>query len=113
MSPSDASPNALDLRNAKLEERFIASRLYDPALGKKIKPNAHVVLIPTEDPELEAHNRAYAQKLQAQGHQVQFLMESDLMSDAAIAEKQQAGKKAYLSTLSSLKERLEGGASGD
>lgn len=108
---SDASHEPLtdlDHRNAKLEERFIASRLYDPALERKIKPSAHVVLIPTQDPELEAQNRAYAKQLQSKGEQVQLISEADLMSEADIATRQQAGRNAYLQALSGLKERLEG-----
>ena len=103
----DAPMTELDARNAKLEDRFVASRLYDPSLERKIKPNAHVILIPSGDPELEAHNRAYAKQLQSKGEPVQFLSESDLMSEEAIAERQQAGRKAYLGTLSELKRRLE------
>mgnify|MGYP001497663038 CR=1 FL=1 len=97
----------LDARNAKLEERFVASRLYDPTLERKIKPNAHVVLIPTQDPELEAHNRAYAKQLQSKGDHVQLISEADLMGEAEIAKRQQASRNAYLETLSGLKERLE------
>jgi hypothetical protein len=106
----DAPMSDLDARNARLEERFVSSRLYDPALERKIKPNAHVVLIPTQDPELEAHNRAYAKELQAKGDMVQLLSEADLMSEEAIAQRREAGRNAYLSALSGLKERLEGGA---
>ncbi|MNR81250.1 hypothetical protein D3C72_119900 [compost metagenome] len=102
----------LDARNAKLEDRFVASRLYDPSLERKIKPNAHVVLIPTQDPELEARNRAYAKQLQAKGDQVQLISESDLMSEADLAKRQQAGRDAYLEALSGLKERLERGEQG-
>ena len=97
----------LDVRNAKLEERFVSSRLYDPALERKIKPNAHVVLIPTQDPELEARNRDYAKQLQAKGDQVQLISEADLMSEAEIDKRRQAGRNAYLDALSGLKERLE------
>jgi hypothetical protein len=100
----------LDARNARLEERFVSSRLYDPSLERKIKPNAHVVLIPNQDPELEAHNRAYAKELMAKGDQVQMLSEADLMSEEAIAQRRQAGRNAYLEALSGLKERLEGGS---
>ena len=99
----------LDRRNSLLEDRFVASRLYDPSLERKIKPNTHVVLIPTHDPELEAHNRDYAKGLQAKGTPVQFISEADLMSAEAIAQKQQAGKNAYLNALAGLKERLERG----
>ncbi len=106
--PQDEPLTDLDARNAKLEERFIASRLYDPSLDRKIKSGAHVVLIPLQDAELEAHNRAYAKELTAKGQQVQLLLESDLMSEAAIAERKQAGKNAYLEALSGLKHRLEG-----
>lgn len=102
--------NDLDARNARLEERFVASRLYDPALERKIKPSAHVVLIPLDDPELEAQNRAYAKQLQASGTPVQLLSEQDLMSEAAIAERQAAGRNAFRQALGNLKERLEGGA---
>lgn len=112
---SDLPPDQmteLDRRNAKLEDRFVASRLYDSALERKIKPNAHVVLIPTGDPELEAQNRAYAKQLQSKGEQVQLISEADLMSEEAIAERQQAGRKAYLQALSGLKERLEGEQQG-
>jgi hypothetical protein len=106
--PHDQNLTDLDARNAKLEERFIASRLYDPSLDRKIKPGAHVVLIPLQDAELEAQNRAYAKELAAKGQQVQLLLESDLMSEAAIAERQQAGRNAYLDALSGLKQRMEG-----
>lgn len=112
---SDVPPEPmteLDLRNAKLEERFVASRLYDAALERKIKPNAHVVLIPTRDPELEAQNRAYAKQLQSKGEQVQLISEADLMSEDAIAQRQQEGRNAYLKALSGLKERLEGEQQG-
>jgi len=108
----DAPMTDLDARNAKLEERFVASRLYDPSLERKIKPNAHVVLIPSGDPELEAHNRAYAKQLQATGEPVQFLPESDLMSEEEIAARQQAGRSAYLEALSGLKRRLEENGDG-
>lgn len=106
----DAPMTDLDVRNAKLEERFVSSRLYDPALERKITQGAHVVLIPTQDPELEAHNRAYAKSLQSKGEKVQLLSEADLMSEEAIAQRRQAGKNAYLEALSGLKERLEGGS---
>lgn len=97
----------LDRRNAQLEDRFVASRLYDPSLERKIKPSMHVVLIPNRDPELEAHNRAYAKQLMAEGTKVQFLSESDLMSAEAIAARQQAGTTAFRQALSSLKDRME------
>lgn len=106
-SKPEAPLSPLDARNARLEERFIASRLYDPKLERKIKPNAHVVLIPTQDPELEARNRAYAKQLASQGTPVQEISEAELMSESAIAERQAAGKNAFLQALAGLKERLE------
>lgn len=104
------TPADLDARNAKLEARFVASRLYDPTLERKIAPNAHVVLLPIDDPELEAHNRAYAKQLQAKGQPVQFLSEADLLTKEAIAQKQEAGRQAYLGALADLKRRMEEGS---
>lgn len=104
--------NDLDARNAQLEERFVASRLYDPALERKIKPNAHVVLLPLQDPELEAHNRAYAKQLSATGAPVQLLSEADLMSADEIGRRQAAARTAFRDALGGLKERLEGRGEG-
>ncbi|GEM_PF-4903907 len=105
---TETPENLLDARNARLEERFVASRLYDPTLEKKIKPSTHVVLIPDHDAELEAHNRAYAKALMAAGTPIQFIMEADLMTKEAIGQRQQARRQVYLDALSGLKERLEG-----
>lgn len=57
-------------RNLALVSAFTQAIIADPSLGEEIPKGATLVLIPDDDPELAAYNRALGERAQAAGKTV-------------------------------------------